>query len=241
MGPLILLLEICLEDIIQKKPNDRSFFESQRILSLLIKSLRHIGVCVCILRGIWSCVSSIGTSLLDDFKGNGLYLTLLWRNAFTGNISSIRLILVAGVRKRLASFDLLWTFPQRRADVWHSGWAWARKKMSSCFLVETSSSVSERGGCFMLRLNVSRNRSSSLREIEWPQQRERNSLPRPGFSEANSALEINSSADTLLQLSHEGGEHARAKETCMLNVLPAHSLSSRQGYKNYQLNPIDQY
>lgn len=68
-----------------------------------------------------------------------------------------------------------------------------RRKMPSCFIVETSSSVSKKRSFFELRLNVSRTRSSSLREIEWPQGKERNIVLRPGFSEANSASEMNSS------------------------------------------------
>lgn len=65
----------------------------------------------------------------------------------------------------------------------------ARKEMSSYFLVETSSFVSEKGLTFMLRFNVSMTRSYSLRETKRPQQRER---LRPGFFKADSLSEVNS-------------------------------------------------
>lgn len=164
----------------------RFFFEA--LMEFIIarwESVTYWSVCVCVctLRGPYTCVCSIVTGLYGWLQRQGT-LTLLWRSAFLGTISSIRLILVARVKKRLAPFNLLCTFPQRKANLWCSGWAWARKKRPSCFLAETSSSDSKKGSCFMLRLNVSRTRSSSLREIEWPQRRERNIVLRPGFSEA---------------------------------------------------------
>lgn len=78
----------------------RSFFEAQRIPSLLIKSFWHTGACVreCILRGLCGRAGPIGTSSFNVFKGKQLHLTWLWRSALVGNISFNRLTLVAGVK-----------------------------------------------------------------------------------------------------------------------------------------------
>lgn len=80
-------------------PARRFFFEAQGIPSLLVTRLWCIGVCI--LRGSCSYVSSIVASLLENFKGVRLYITLLWRSTVFGNILSCRLTLVARVKKRI--------------------------------------------------------------------------------------------------------------------------------------------
>lgn len=168
----------------------RSFWEAQRIPSLLIKSFWHMRACVreCILRGLCGRECPIGTSSFDDFKGKQLYFTWLWRSALVGNISFNRLTLVARV-KNINGFvqPPVYFCPVKSRSVTFRV-SLARKGMSSCSLVGTSFFVSEKRLSFMLRCSVSRTRVYSLREIQWHQQRER---LRPRFLEADSASEMN--------------------------------------------------
>ena len=55
-------------------------------------------MCVCILRGLCNPVSSAVVSLLNNFKGKGLYITVLWRRALAGNVTFGRLTLGSGVK-----------------------------------------------------------------------------------------------------------------------------------------------